>query len=72
MFDKISQATLALAKKYTDEHGGGGSGDGDMKTSVYDNDHAVKNAGGIKSFVTAEIADKQETLVIGEDGYINL
>lgn len=70
MFDKISQATLALAKKYTDEHGGGGGGD--MKMSVYDNDHAVKNAGGISAFVTAEIADKQDTLVIGEDGYINL
>ena len=70
MFDKISQATLALAKKYTDDHGGGGGGD--MKTSVYDNDHAVKNAGGIKAFVTDELEDKQDTLVIGEDGYINL
>ena len=72
MFDKISQATLTLAKKYTNEHGGGGSGDGDMKTSVYDNDHAVKNAGGIKAFVNDALEDKQDTLVIGEDGYINL
>lgn len=26
MRDKVSQATLALAKAYTDEHGGGGGG----------------------------------------------
>ena len=43
-----------------------------MKKSVYDDDLSVANAGGIKAFVTAELTDKQDTLVIGEDGYINL
>lgn len=35
----------AIAKR------GGGSGDGDMKKSVYDSDLAVANAGGISAFV---------------------
>lgn len=90
----------AIAK----QGGGGGTGDGDMKKSVYDNDLAVLSAGGIKPFVAAQTAGKvdkeqgkglskndytdedkaivdgvtqalsgkQDTLVIGEDGYINL
>ena len=84
--------------------GGGGTGDGDMKKSVYDNDLAVLSAGGIKSFVAAQTAekvdkeqgkglsendytdedkaivdgvtqalsDKQDTLTIDDEGYINL
>lgn len=37
---------------------GGGSGDGDMKKSVYDSDLAVANAGGIGAFVSDAISDK--------------
>ena len=83
---------------------GGGTGEGDMKKSVYDNDSAVSSAGGIKAFVNGAVAGKvdvvegkglsendytdedkaivdgvtealegkQDTLVIGNDGYINL
>ena len=36
----------------------GGTGEGDMKKSVYDSDNAVATAGGIKAFV----ADKQDKL----------
>lgn len=38
--------------------GGGGSGDGDMKKSVYDSDLAVANAGGIKAFVSNAVSGK--------------
>lgn len=34
---------------------GGGTGEGDMKKSVYDADRAVQNAGGIKPFVNGAI-----------------
>lgn len=37
---------------------GGGSGDGDMKKSVYDSDSAVANAGGIGAFVSDAISGK--------------
>lgn len=52
--------------------GGGGTGDGDMKKSVYDNDLAVLNAGGIKAFVNSAVSDKQNTLIIDNEGFINL
>ena len=58
----------AIAK----QGGGGGTGDGDMKKSVYDNDLAVLGAGGIKAFVAAQVEEKQDALEISEDGYINL
>lgn len=35
--------------------GGGGTGDGDMKKSVYDDDNAVADAGGIKDYVASQI-----------------
>lgn len=57
---------------YIAKNGGGGTGEGDMKKSIYDDDLSVANAGGIKSFVNDALEDKQDTLVIGEDGYINL
>lgn len=37
---------------------GGGSGDGDMKKSVYDSDLDVAGAGGIKAFVNSAVAGK--------------
>ena len=37
---------------------GGGSGDGDMKKSVYDSDLAVANAGGISAFVSDVVSGK--------------
>lgn len=37
---------------------GGGSGDGDMKKSVYDSNLAVANAGGISAFVSDAISGK--------------
>lgn len=37
---------------------GGGSGDGDMKKSVYDSDFAVSNAGGIGAFVSDAVSGK--------------
>lgn len=39
---------------------GGGSGDGDMKKSVYDSDLDVATAGGIKAFVSGAMADKAD------------
>ncbi len=51
---------------------GGSPGDGDMKKAVYDNDGAVLSAGGIKSFVAAQVGEKQDSLEIGNDGFINL
>lgn len=45
--------------------GGGGSGEGDMKKSVYDPDNNVSDAGGIEAY----FSDK---LNIDNDGYINL
>lgn len=36
---------------------GGGTGEGDMKKSVYDADRAVQNAGGIAAYVGDEITD---------------
>ena len=40
------------------KNGGGGSGDGDMKKSVYDSDLDVSEAGGIKAFVSDVISGK--------------
>lgn len=37
--------------------GGGGTGEGDMKKSVYDSDSAVKDAGGIAEYVADKIDD---------------
>lgn len=57
---------------YIAKNGGGGTGEGDMKKSVYDNDNAVSSAGGIKAFVAAQVEEKQDSLEIGNDGFINL
>ena len=54
------------------KQGGGGTGEGDMKKAVYDNDSAVLSAGGIKAFVAAQTARKQDALNIDNEGYINL
>lgn len=45
-------------KEIAENGGGGGTGDGDMKKSVYDSDGDVATAGGIKAFV----ANKQDKL----------
>ena len=42
--------------------GGGGTGEGDMKKSIYDSDLSVASAGGIKSFVNSAVSGKQDTL----------
>lgn len=42
--------------------GGGGTGEGDMKKSVYDNDSAVSSAGGIKAFVNGAVAGKVDAV----------
>lgn len=44
---------------------GGGTGEGDMKKSVYDPDHAVQTAGGIEEFV-------KDKLTPDNNGYINI
>lgn len=59
----VSGASAGKVLKYNGskweagEGGGGGTGSGDMLQADYDADSAVKNAGGIKSFVDAN-ADK--------------
>lgn len=69
----LPEAPLTREEAYLDFIAkNGGSGEGDMKKSMYDDDLSVANAGGIKSFVNDALEDKQDTLVIGEDGYINL
>ena len=40
----------------------GGAGSGDMKKSDYDSDTTVKNAGGIKTYVTSQISTAMATL----------
>lgn len=129
MHDKVSQATLNLAKKYTDSHGGGGGGtsdynslehlptvnnktfkgtmtssdlgladssvvegilDGtnlnsfsDVETALEGKVNVVSGKGlskndytdtdkAIVDGVTQELSGKQDTLVIDNDGYINL
>jgi len=47
--------------------GGGGTGDGDMKMSVYDSSEEVKDAGGIKAFVNAEV-NKLDGTISGTPG----
>lgn len=47
--------------------GGGGTGDGDMKMSVYDSSEEVKDAGGIKAFVAAEV-NKLDGTISGTPG----
>ena len=68
--------TLDMKEAYLDaiakQGGGGGTGDGDMKKAVYDNDLAVLSAGGIKAFVNGVASSKQDTLAIDNEGYINL
>jgi hypothetical protein len=56
------------------EMGAGGSGDGDMKKSVYDSDLAVSNAGGIGAFVSDAISDSEKDIyaVMDEMGAKNL
>ena len=49
--------------------GGSGSGEGDMKKSVYDPDSNVKNAGGIEAYFSTALAT---ALTVDNDGYINL
>ena len=60
MSKQLTEAdVLALATAVAGS--GGGTGDGDMKKSVYDEDEAVAEAGGIaayidsKAFTTAEV-----------------
>ena len=38
--------------------GGGGTGEGDMKKSVYDRDNEVASAGGIAAYVDSAVGDK--------------
>ena len=47
------------------EAAGGGTGDGDMKKSVYDPDLVVRDAGGIDEFVKAKLTPDN-------NGYINI
>lgn len=53
---------------------GGGSGDGDMKKSVYDSDLDVAGAGGIKAFVSNAVSgkvDKVEGKGLSTNDYTN-
>ena len=43
---------------------GGGTGEGDMKKSVYDSDLSVANAGGIKEFAQEKLTWNGNYLVI--------
>lgn len=51
----LPEEPLTREEMYLDviakQGGGGGTGDGDMKKSVYDNDLSIQNAGGIKEYV---------------------
>lgn len=55
---RIEQYLDAIAK-------GGGTGEGDMKKSVYDNDLSVAQAGGIDAYIS-------QKLTPDANGYINL
>ena len=72
----LPEAPITREEAYLDviakQGGGGGTGDGDMKKSVYDSDLAVLSAGGIKAFVNGVASGKQNTLAIDNEGYINL
>lgn len=49
-------------KEIAENGGGGGTGDGDMKKSVYDNELAVLSAGGIKAYVSDAIGEIDEVV----------
>ena len=49
--------------------GGGGTGEGDMKKSLYDPDDNVSDAGGIEAYFSTALST---ALSIDNDGYINL
>ena len=44
--------------------GGGGTGEGDMKKSVYDSDLGVASAGGIKAYTTSAISGKADSSTV--------
>lgn len=59
-------------KEIAENGGGGGTGEGDMKKSVYDSDLGVLNAGGIKAYVSDAISgkvDKVEGKGLSENDY---
>lgn len=70
----LPEKPLTREEEYLDAiaKSGGPGGEGDMKKAVYDNDGAVLSAGGIKAFVAAQVKEKQDSLEIGNDGFINL
>lgn len=55
---------IALAAAFGGSSGGG-TGDGDMKKSVYDPDLIVRDAGGIEAYVI-------DKLTPDNNGYINI
>lgn len=61
-------------KEIAENGGGGGTGDGDMKKSVYDSDLSVSSTGGIKAYVSESIrgkVDKVEGKGLSTNDYTN-
>ena len=66
MSTPIPEEPLTREEAYLDAIAkGGGTGEGDMKKSVYDNDLAVAQAGGIDAYIS-------QKLTPDANGYINL
>lgn len=66
MSTPIPEEPLTREEAYLDAIAkGGGTGEGDMKKSVYDNDLSVAQAGGIDAYITSKLTPD-------ENGYINL
>ena len=72
---ELPEKPLTREEQYLDyiaKNGGGSSGEGDMKRSVYDNNSSVANAGGIASYVSNAIVSKQDAINVDNEGYIKL
>lgn len=60
---------IALAAAMAGTGGGGGTGDGDMKKSVYDDNNAVADAGGIIDYLNSQDYVKDPSYVHTDNNY---